>query len=176
MLSHIFHLPHSPEDALAAHRDGLPDFGPLLPGVARVVRVDDLDDGGARVLSHAWEADVRYLPGMLRRIVPPEHFTWRDTSRWEADRGAWAIHIPVLGEGPQLRGTHRFTPADGGCQVSIEAEVLFAADPDARILGIRVGRIVAPLLERLVGEMLARVALESGPVIAAWLEGRRQAA
>lgn len=179
MFEHAFRLSHPADQVLAAHRDGLVDFGPELPGVARVVRTSTRQEGAIVELAHVWSGDVAVLPGPLRRVVPADRFSWRDRSTWDLDQrtGSWAITIDVLGEGPHLEGRHRFRPVDGACEVEVQGTIRVGVGPDTELLGIRVGRWIAPLLDRLMQEMFTRVVEQSEATIAGYLRaGDRRAA
>ncbi len=171
MIRHRFTIPVSADAALAAHRDGLPYFARDLPGLSSVTLESHARQGATEVLHHHWQGDIHLLPAAIRRLVSPEQVSWKDHGRWNADAGVgtWEIHIPVLGEGPHVRGKHTFQDVDGHAEVAVEAELCFVAEADTTLLGMRVGRWLAPVLSAAVRGIFERILLHSGEVVTAWV-------
>jgi hypothetical protein len=179
MITHRFALDLDADAALRAHRDGLPGFASDLPGLLAVTPQSRTDDGAAVILTHRWQGDIGVLPAPVRRVVTEDSVSWFDVTRWDpvARTGSWAIHVPILGEGPALQGVHRFTDTPGGCEVHVEAELTFVANADTKLLGMRLGPLVAPLLTTAIRGLFTRMVTESSRALTRYLEreGRRAA-
>lgn len=171
MLEHRFTLDLSAHDALVAHRDGLPAFASDLPGLLSVTPTSRVQDGDALVLSHRWQGDLAVLPAPIRRVVDENAVSWYDITRWDptSRTGSWAIHVPILGEGPALQGTHRFTDTPNGCVVDVLAELTFVAGSDTRLLGMRLGPLIAPLLTAAIRSLFTRTVSGSSRALARYL-------
>lgn len=181
MIRHSFDIPVPADLALAAHRDGLPHFGSSLPGLSSVTLESRERQGTADVLRHHWQGDLAMLPTPVRRMVSKEQVCWRDHGRWDPVQGTgtWEIHIPVLGAGPHVRGTHHFQDEGDHTRVTVEAELTFVAGAHTTVLGVPVGRWMAPLLTAAVRGVFERILTHSGAVVTAWvqdLETERKAA
>lgn len=168
---HQYRLPLQPSDALALHRDHVPDFGPRLPGVGHVERVSfERSEDGGQVVCHEWHGDLSVIPMLLRSRIGLAGFRWSDRTVWDsAGRGClWNLGIPILGEGARIEGRYSFDPCAGGTQVNVDACLLFDIGNDSPFVQNALGRRLLPVVERFVVWLFKRVIGSSADVIRAY--------
>lgn len=149
-------VPLPAEDVFRLIRDEMPKLVPFLQDVDRIEVAERKEDGDTVHLLNLWFAKQDKVPAAVRKLVPPEVFSWKDHASWTAStRSAkWRLEPRVAARFFECSGGTRIESVDAGsCKVVMDIDLQIHADKLPGVPSFLAGRM-RPEIEEMVGKLL----------------------
>lgn len=161
------------EQVYATVRDHLASLAPFLPNVDQIEVEASKDLKGGVEKTNRWYASVP-VPGLLKKFLKPEMFSWIDRARWQDDerRVDYTLESTFGKDLFDAKGTNTFKDlGDGRTQLVFECQVDIYPD---RVPGVPklIAKKAGPAIENLLQKMLEPNLTSLGTGLKAYYKNR----
>jgi hypothetical protein len=150
-------IDHPQSEVYPLVRDEMQKVVPYLPNIERidVLSANRVSPTEMHMTNH-WHPKLE-IPGIVKKLVNPELFSWHDEAVWRDDQGLveYKIFGQLARDAYTCRGINYFTSIEGGARTELKVTFDLTIYPD-KIPGVPrfLGSKVLPVIEGLIRSTL----------------------